>query len=187
MSYFNAELGEAYQNAKIEQYERKTTPGRTICRCRWMRIFDIQWRQNDAGNVYYWAEVQDWLSCMEHGLGCSWPTWSDLMHYSSATDRGGYKIVIDKCDTCDCNKRPKNAIESEYILGGSMPPWERGYVNPKDLPKTVKFIMDSQQAGSNDGIKELMEAELVIAGKFDPPSDSEMESLCKGDISLNLV
>ena len=127
MSDFNAEWGEAYQNAKRDRYERKNSPAPPTCTCRWMRIFDIQWRANAAGDVYYWAEVTDTLTCMEYGLYCTWPNWTDLSHSSSATDRGGYKIVRDKCDKCDCNKWPKNQWDDEYILGGDTPPWERGY------------------------------------------------------------
>ena len=188
MSYYTAEHTEAYEQAERDQYDRKNTPGMQRCVCKWQKIYEVQWRTNDAGNVYWWAKILSELTCSKYGLGCTFPKWTTAMYYSSATDRGGYRLIIDKCDVCDCKNGPENQSESDYILD-TTPPWERGYVSPKTLPKSVKFMMDQQQSGSpdHDAIKAQLIADLVVNGEHDEPSDSEMKSMCKGETSLNAV
>ena len=99
-------------------------------------------------------------------------------------------IERDKCASCRCLSVPTDK-DCEYMLGSESPYGPNGavYVPFKTLPPTVKMIVEGGGTGDQGKIMASMIADLEAAGgnRAGEPSEKDMESLCKGETSLNAV
>jgi len=155
------------------------------CICRWQKTFQVMWRKR-SGSYWYRVNTHKRLICPDDP--CKWPEWTHVSSGSKplgSMSTGDYKIGIDKCSTCDCDKEVSDLDLGDLVVS-------KGWLKKNEVPAWIMLIINETSGPEDeidhDAIMTDMKAELTANNEsLEPPSDSEMEGLCKRGTSVNLT